>query len=130
MMATRMRKAGYKTQGVHVSVLYRNGCHWHMGRSTGSSLVYVGDIYKFAYKLLRRSPYRYPVHTLAVSCFSLSKLGTGQLELFEDPLQRERLAEAIDTINEKWGDFVITPAKMLGTNDVVIDRIAFGLPGV
>jgi hypothetical protein len=35
-------------------------------------------------------------------------------------------AEAMDKINDKYGEFVITPALMMGMDDTIIDRIAFG----
>jgi hypothetical protein len=36
------------------------------------------------------------------------------------------VAAAMDRINDKYGDFVITLALMLGIDDTIIDRIAFG----
>mgnify|MGYP001060505676 CR=1 FL=1 len=122
----RMRLAGFKCQGVHVSVLYRDGTHWHIGRKTQIPLFYWGDIYKKAYKMLIKSPYKKPVHTLAVSCFNLSDKDVVQNNLFDEVEKKKNLANALDYINEKWGDFVITPAKMLSTQNVVIDRISFG----
>jgi hypothetical protein len=32
----------------------------------------------------------------------------------------------MDKINDRWGEFVITPALMLGMDEVIIDRISFG----
>lgn len=125
-MAGRMRKAGYKAKGVHVSMLYRNGAYWHKGFSTDEYLFSSGDIYKKAYKILTHSPYKYPVHTLAVSCFDLKKDDYLQLSMIEDVNKKVGLTKALDQISEKWGNFVITPAKMLGTKDLVKDRISFG----
>jgi hypothetical protein len=36
------------------------------------------------------------------------------------------LAETVDGINARYGNFVITPARMLGTGHLVPDRISFG----
>jgi len=36
------------------------------------------------------------------------------------------VAEARDKINDRWGEFVITPALMMGMDDIILDRIAFG----
>jgi hypothetical protein len=47
-----------------------------------------------------------------------------QLELFSSPLHA--VSEAMDKINDRWGKFVITPALMMGMQDVILDRIAFG----
>jgi hypothetical protein len=35
--------------------------------------------------------------------------------------------------NDRWGEFVITPALMLGMENIILDRISFGgakVPGV
>ena len=32
----------------------------------------------------------------------------------------------MDKINDCWGEFVITPALMMGMDDVIVDRVAFG----
>jgi hypothetical protein len=36
------------------------------------------------------------------------------------------VAEAMDKINDRWGEFVITPALMMDMGDVILDRISFG----
>jgi DNA polymerase IV len=37
-----------------------------------------------------------------------------------------RVSEAMDKINDRWGEFVIMPALMMGMDDIILDRIAFG----
>lgn len=117
----RMRQAGYYCRGVHLSLLYRDWSYWHHGQKT-SLLFDSRDIYKIAYKILESSPELKPVHTLAVSCFNLDK--NRQLDFFDD--RKESLIVAMDKINQRWGNFVIAPATMLNTSDLVSDRIAFG----
>lgn len=41
-------------------------------------------------------------------------------------MKKENVVAAVDKINQRWGDFVITPARMLLAKDYVPDRIAFG----
>ena len=36
------------------------------------------------------------------------------------------VSEAMDKINDRWGEFVITPALMMGMENITLDRIAFG----
>jgi hypothetical protein len=36
------------------------------------------------------------------------------------------VSKAADKLNDKWGEFVITPALMMGMEDIILDRIAFG----
>ena len=122
----RVRRAGYKARGVHLAISYRDGTFWHKGLSTEKELFDSRDIYKVAFRLLTRSPYKKLVRELAVSVFNLRDEPSLQLELFEDLTKKDRIVKAVDKVNERWGDLVITPARMLGTSDAVIDRIAFG----
>ncbi|KKU04074.1 MAG: Nucleotidyltransferase/DNA polymerase involved in DNA repair [Candidatus Woesebacteria bacterium GW2011_GWC2_47_16] len=125
-MGRRVRTAGYKAQGVHLAISYRDGNFWHKGVTVKKELFDSRDIYKVAFKLLTGSPYRSPVRDLAVSVFNLLDSPSLQLELFDNLEKKEKLIQAVDAVNERWGNFVITPARMLGTKEVVIDRIAFG----
>lgn len=125
-MGARLRHAGYKAKGVHLSLGYRDWSFWHKGAITSKVLFDSRDIYKEAFRLLCRAPYTKPVRQLAVSCFNLLKHSELQMELFEDVVKKEKIVEAVDKVNERWGHFVITPARMLETGGVVIDRIAFG----
>lgn len=122
----RMRRAGYTARGVHVALLYKNHTFWHHGSVLKEPLFSSNDIYKYAYKIMVSSPYRLPVANLSVSLFSLTKSNFSQLDLFNQLTKKINLTQALDKINEKWGNFVITPAMMIGTQDNVVDRVAFG----
>jgi len=124
--ARRLRKAGYKAKGVHVSINYRDGTYWHHGHITGKTLFDPRDIFKEAYRMCR-SPYAGKVVAiLAESVFDIFDNDTTQLDLFEDIERKEKLYSAVDEITDKWGEFVITPARMLCAKKHVHDRIAFG----
>jgi DNA polymerase IV len=125
-MSARVRRAGYTATGVHLSILYKTGAFWRRGVTVGEDLFAASDIYKIAYKLLTHSPYKLNVHTIAVSCFGLTRQKYSQPSLLEERAKKEHLVYALDQINEKWGNFTITPARMLGTSDLVKDRVAFG----
>lgn len=125
-MGYRMRKAGYFARGVHLSILYRDFNYWHRGISSPSFLFDSKDIYKIVFKLMFKCPYQKEVRKLSVSCFNLQKNTHTQMSLLEDVVKKENLVRAVDNVNERWGSFVITPATMLGTDNLVIDRITFG----
>jgi len=122
----RLRGADFQARGVHLGLLFRDNEYWHRGLSLDQPIFQSQDIYRVAYRLLYRSPYHLPVRNMAVSCFNLSPKTILQLGLFEDRLKKESLVKAIDDINHRWGNFVITPATMVNTNDVICDRISFG----
>ena len=122
----RFRRAGYKAGGVHLAIFFRDGTFWHRGVATSKVLFDSRDIYKEAFRLLAGCPYRKPVRELAVSVFNLTHEPSIQLDLFENTERKKKLVEALDMVNERWGNFIITPARMLDTDKAVIDRIAFG----
>lgn len=125
-MAQRLRKHGYYAQGVYLSVLFRDGSHWHQGTKTKQVLLSTSEIYRQIFRLASHCPYRKPVHTIAVSCFNLQQSENLQLSLLAPTLKQEQLFKAVDKINSTWGDYVITPALMLGTESNVPDRVPFG----
>lgn len=122
----RMRRAGYKARGVHVGVLFRDLGYWHHGQVQPEMVWDSRDIYKTALKILNKCPYKKPIHTLSVACFDLVKQSGLQTYLLDDLVKKENLVKAIDGINERWGNFVITPALMMNTAGYVPDRVAFG----
>jgi len=122
----RMRHSGFQAKGIHLALLYRDHQYFHEGKSLDQPIFDSRDIYRTAFRLLRHSPYKLPVRNLAISCFALSGRSTLQLDLFRDNLKKESLVTAMDDINDRWGNFVITPAIMANTQNFVHDRIGFG----
>jgi DNA polymerase-4 len=122
----RMRRAGYNCRGVHVAILYRDGSYWHHGVTCGDILYDSRDLYALAFKILCQSPYRKAVANLAESVFNLERNEFEQTSLLVDHQKKKNLVAAMDSINEKYGFQVITPAMMLGTKNIIPDRVAFG----
>lgn len=81
-MSQRLRQAGYLAKGVHVSVLFGEGTHWHRGRKSGLTLFETSEIYRQVLKIFRDCPYKKPVSNLAVFCFDLQSADKLQLEMF------------------------------------------------
>jgi len=123
----RLRRAGYTAGGVHLAIFYKNGAFWHKGVSFSEKLFESRDIYKKMVRLFQLSPYKLPVGNIFISVYDLKKNTDLQLNIFEDVLRKKKLSEAVDRVNQRWGDFIITPARMqTGSKEMVPDRIAFG----
>jgi DNA polymerase IV len=125
-MGFRLRSAGYKARGVHIAISFRDGSFWHQGALVKRILYDSRDFYKTAYRLLLQCPQIKPVRDLSVAAFGLIKANSSQLNLFEDVVKKERLVSSTDKINNRWGNFVLSPARMLGMDNQIIDRISFG----
>lgn len=124
--AQRLREGKFKARGVHLALNYKDGTFWHHGEVVKHDLFDSRDIFKEVFRILCHAPYKKPVGILAESCFGLVPYDVSQLELFCDIDKKKRLVEALDNINGRWGDFVITPARLLTAKGYVHDRIAFG----
>jgi DNA polymerase IV len=59
-----------------------------------------------------------------VSVYDLIPSQSEQLDMFAS--RSHAVAEAMDRINDKYGEFVITPALMMGMDETIVDRISFG----
>lgn len=125
-MSFRLRRAGYGATGVHLAIRYRDHRFWHKGQSLPRIIFDSREIYKEMYRLMLESPVKSPVANLAVTCFGLEKLQQLQLNLFEDVVKKQKLTEHLDDVNHRWGDFVVTTARMVETSQYIPDRIAFG----
>lgn len=126
--SSRMRRAGFCGGGIHLALLFSNYSFWHKGQILLEPLFDTRDIYKEILALFLKCPYKgQPIRQIAVTLFNLKKLNTLQLEFsFGDRDKKQKLMRAVDTINSRWGSFVITPAKMMEAKEAVNDRIAFG----
>jgi DNA polymerase IV len=120
----RLRRAGYVAQGVHVSCVYTDFSSWHTGRKCEIPVYTTREIYIKALRLLNQSGYTKQVRNLAVSVYELIPAQHEQLEMFSS--KSHAVAQAMDKINDKYGEFVITPALMMGMDETIIDRVPFG----
>lgn len=125
-MGRRMRMGGYAARGIHCFLQYIDYSFWHQGKTLPELIYASADIFRETMKLCRSAPVKKPVRLIAVSCFHLGKNPLCQLSLFSDEQKKRSLTLALDRISERFGNFIIYPATMLGTNDKVPDRIAFG----
>lgn len=121
----RLRTKGYKTQGIHIYIRYKDYSSWHISKKTKKIIFDSRDLYKEFVTLYNESPKK-EVTLINVGCFNLKKYNNLQLELFDDIQKKETLTNMLDKINVRWGKFVITPATMITNKKYVPDRIGFG----
>ncbi|NMB83908.1 hypothetical protein GYA28_01315 [Candidatus Roizmanbacteria bacterium] len=126
-MGRRLRRSGCSAQGIHVAIIYNDHTVWHRGRLMSKEMYATMELFRGAQLILNQQPKRGVVAKLSVSCYGFAPSKKIQMNLFDRGESKIRkVSDALDTINNKYGEFVITPALMLGMNDTVVDRIAFG----
>ncbi len=124
-MARRLRADGFTAQGIGISTLFSYTDSWHTQERQHTSLFADGDFYTRMQRLLQLAPQK-PVRILAVYCYQLHHDLYTQQSLLEQDNKKERLTKAIDAVSDKWGEYAITPARMLAMHGKVLDRISFG----
>jgi DNA polymerase IV len=126
-MARRLRRALKTARGVHVACGYIDGSYWHRGRTFDEEMFTTDELFKKVMLVFNAQPQRKIATKLEVHCFDLSDATSMQESLFETTRERKRkVSKALDSINDKWGEWTIYPARMFGRQKEVIDRIAFG----
>ncbi len=126
-MGRRLRKAGKAAGGIHVALLYRDYTYWHRARKTNRPMYTTQELFREAQYTTNQQPVKNIVRKLAVSCYDLRQAMTPQMSLFDNSDERARkISDAVDRMNDRYGEFVVTPAIMMGMQHTILDRIAFG----
>lgn len=127
-LGRRMRRAGKSALGIHIGLIYEDWTYWHRGRKMHQPLYSTQEIFTKTMWVFNQQPDTKTVAKISVSCYDLIPCKSNQLSLLDD-LQTEKktnLTNALDKINDRYGEYVITPALMMGMNDLILDRVAFG----
>jgi DNA polymerase IV len=121
----RLRRKGLSAYGIHAAFIYEDWTFWHKGKTFDRSFFTTSDIFKKVMLLAGYQPVHKKISKISIACYSLAENSRSQLDLFEED-RGEKLQDAMDEINDRYGEFVVSPALMMGMNDLVLDRIAFG----
>lgn len=141
-MGRRMRSQGFSAKGIHVALTYKDKqsltlrgkqtgqtsrSYWHKAKIARHELYTTTELYKYAQLVLNESPLDKLILKLSVNCYNLTKNNVIQGDLFGgDILKIRKASDAMDAINDTYGEFTITPATMMGMDKIILDRIAFG----
>jgi DNA polymerase-4 len=124
-LTERLRKEGYQTDFLILALSSGEHHHWHKGiRLTESTNKAKTIIHEF-HRLMNKNPFQ-EIKKITVFCGDLKSDAGLQLNLFQDEQEHQRVDNAVDTINHRFGLFTLVPAPMMNTKDYVPDAIAFG----
>ncbi len=115
---------------------------WHHGEKVAHRLYSTQDIYEAAKRLLHSAEISDRVRIMSVHVYDLHPWDPEQLSIFDIESKKEdirlervhfseisarkRISDSVDAINNRYGEFVLTPAMMLDMQGTILDRIAFG----
>lgn len=122
----RLRLKGKVARGVQIYAKTTNRYYWH--RRYLSPLPFFSNqaIYAHAAVLFNDAPD--DLIEIGISCYQIESANhRDQLTFFADELAREQqITQAIDTVNQRFGDRTIHAADTLGTGDHIKQKVPFG----
>jgi DNA polymerase-4 len=124
-VGAKLRSQNKVARGVFIYVKTYERQYWHARKM--HELPFFSDqaIYIQASLLFAGAPGG--IKEIGVSCYELGEDDDPQLSLFGDEVAREhRLIDAIDVINQRYGERVIHSADTLGTGRFLQQKIPFG----
>ncbi len=120
----RLRSNRHCGGGVHIGCLYTDFTYWHKGGKFPIPVYTTKEIYFRARELLNLSGYKKKVRELAVRVYDLTPNSDEQMQIFSS--STHDVSEAMDEINDTYGEFTVGSALCMGMENTILDRIAFG----
>lgn len=124
----RLREKEWVANGIHVGVRYADYSHWGQSMKAPKPLYATGDIFHFGQHLLSKAP-RKEIKLLSIGVYDFAPANPEQLSFFNgqrNMVLERHTADAMDKINNAFGEYVVLPATMLGVDTAAKDAIAFG----
>ncbi len=113
MVGRRARRYNVRGKTVTLSIRYADFDSWTGRQETLPDYINgSGEIYGAAAAILDTLVLTQPVRLLGVRLSNLSYM-SGQLPLFEEERKQALLAEAMDRVNDRYGDFSVTFGSLL-----------------
>lgn len=126
-MGRRLRASGQTAQGIHLGLLYDDWTFWHKGKNFSESLYTTAELFQRLMFIFSQRLGKKVVRKISVTCFGFVPVDSQTLSLFEDSIGKKRkVSAAVDEINDRYGEYVISPALMIESKKTILDRIAFG----
>lgn len=82
------------------------------------------DIFNAAWRAFNGSWDRSIITSMAITASDLAPTGN-QTSIFADRSKRQNIAAALDTVNDRYGDYTVIRGQMWGTREYAPDRVGF-----
>jgi len=126
-MGRRLRASEKAAYGIHIGLIYSDWTFWHKGKKFTEPLYTTPELFRKIMHIFALQSGRKIVTKISVSCFDLIDIKYLPLGLFDGDVEKKRKTSlAIDKINDRYGEYVVTPALMMKSKKTILDRIAFG----
>lgn len=123
----RLRKHGYHAFGIYLGLAFENGKWWGKSKRTSEPIYSTQEIYGHLMRLFRLIDFPAKCTHINIAVFNVASATPLQLSFFDGTrMDTKSLARAADTINDRYGEFTVVPAKMANMQNIIIKRVPFG----
>jgi DNA polymerase-4 len=124
-VGSRLRSQHKTARGLYVYAKTIDQVYWHATQMAQLPFYSDQTIYAITQRLFFKAPSN--IREIGIHCYELASDIQSQTSIFGDTIAREHnLVDAIDTINNQFGDRTIHSADTLSTGDFVKQKIPFG----
>jgi DNA polymerase-4 len=110
-VSKRMRREGFYGKRIAITVRYSDFFTFSKQKTLSKWMNSGNEIFRYAFEIFESIPHPKPIRLLGVGV-SLLKKEWCQLDLFERKDKKENLLNAMDRINERFGDWTLTWAGL------------------
>jgi DNA polymerase-4 len=121
--ARRMRHEGFKASNIYVSLRFSDRTYFHRSLRLKYQINTGRALYEEVLKMWQTISFRSPVVHVAVG-FSRLCPDVSQLSFWPD--DEDNLTPALDKLNDKYGEFMVSSGLLAKTSAFAPDSIAFG----
>lgn len=123
----RLRKHDYQAGGVFLGIGFENKTWWGKSSKSKSIIYSTQDIYRAIMRLFGQVDIPARVIHLNISVYDLRPATPIQLGIFDGTrLDSKSLAQAVDSVNDRYGEYTVTPALMANMQNTILKRVPFG----
>lgn len=121
----KLRFNGANARGILVWAGLQSGEYWRERRTWKTGFYTDREIYARALYLFNKRPKHQKITIMGITCYNLAPNTRNQPSLFEEINKQEWLTEAVDELNERYGNFVIHSLNTLAGKRIVKQKIPF-----
>lgn len=124
--AMKLRYRGFAARGIYLYFAFANGDYWYERKMFNQPFSSNAEVYQRALLLFNKRPKDDWVRSMGISCYNLQASNMNQISLLEEVNREVWLTEAMDTVNNQYGEFTITYASSLAAKGIIKQKIPFG----
>lgn len=122
----KLRSNNLDARGVAVWCDFANGESYFKRKMFKTTFFSDKDIFERVVYLFNQRPTNMKVIRVGLYCYQLTPTSRSQLSILDSYTKNEDLTLAIDEINQRYGNFVITYANALDGSKIIKQKVPFG----